>query len=131
GRGIGLENKIKAYQLIQSDPQIDIYTANKILGFPVDMRSYQIPLAILKSLNIQKLALLTSNPEKFDAFSSITSTVVPLVCKPNEYNSRYLLTKHIRESTLCESPQYKRYAKLCTDDSPLSSPSLSTKSTPE
>lgn len=96
GRGIGLHNKIKAYSL-QNSKQIDTYEANKELGFPVDMRNYDTPRAILHQLGLSKIAILSNNPTKVKAFEDMVVRVVPIVCEPNEHNADYLSAKRIYE----------------------------------
>ncbi|KAI9208512.1 GTP cyclohydrolase II-domain-containing protein [Polychytrium aggregatum] len=68
GRGIGLKEKLKAYNLI--DQGHDTLTANVLLGHPVDARSYEIAAAILKDLSITSLRLLTNNPDKISQLES-------------------------------------------------------------
>jgi len=96
GRGIGLHNKIKAYNL-QHRRELDTYQANEELGFPIDSRSYDTPKAILKHLGITKIALLTNNPLKLQAFDDITAKTVPIICEPNEHNASYLHAKRLFE----------------------------------
>lgn len=92
GRGIGLYNKIKAYSL-QHEQKLDTYAANEALGLERDSRKYHNPKAILKYLGISKVALMTNNPLKVEAFGDIVATTIPIVCQPNEYNADYLKAK--------------------------------------
>ncbi len=100
GRGIGLVNKIKAYAL--QDNGLDTYEANKFLGFGDDERDYVTVLEILKSLGINDIRLFTNNPAKIKFLESngIKVERVPLVTKPNKYNSAYLATKKLKASHL-------------------------------
>ena len=98
GRGIGLENKLKAYRTMQTDDKIDTYLANEMLGFPAEMRTYETPLAILNDLRIAKINLLSNNPDKFQAFQEKIAFVTPLLCKPNKHNANYLTAKRHRET---------------------------------
>lgn len=94
GRGIGLVNKIRAYQL--QDQGADTVEANEQLGFPADMRRYDLCLPMLKHCNIASLRLLTNNPRKIDAMERIGVEVVeriPLQVNRNPYNENYLSTK--------------------------------------
>jgi len=100
GRGIGLENKLKAYHAMQANDSIDTYLANEMLGFPAEMRNYDTPLAILEELNISKIELLSNNPEKFQAFEEKIAAFSPLLCKPNKHNEKYLGAKRNRETAL-------------------------------
>lgn len=94
GRGIGLINKIKAYQL--QDEGMDTVEANLALGFPEDMRDYGIGAQILYSLGASKLRLITNNPEKITGISGygleIVERIPTKVCC-NEKNKKYLNTK--------------------------------------
>ena len=65
GRGIGLLNKLRAYEL--QDQGADTVEANERLGFEVDLRSYQLPGAILRYFDLDKIRLLSNNPEKVEA----------------------------------------------------------------
>lgn len=96
GRGIGLHNKLKAYHLQQHE-LLDTYQANRELGLPIDSRSYDVPRAILKHLGISKIALLTNNPLKVQAFHDIATSVVPVICEPHEHNFAYLHSKRAFE----------------------------------
>jgi len=94
GRGIGLVNKLKAYVL--QDHGADTVEANEILGFPPDLRDYSIGAQILVDLGVKKIRLMTNNPAKYAALNGYDLEIVervPLVCKPNAANKRYLITK--------------------------------------
>lgn len=94
GRGIGLANKIKAYSL--QDEGMDTVEANQHLGFRDDLRDYHVAAEILKNLGVTEIDLLTNNPQKVEDLKLHGITVknrMPLVIKPNKYNSRYLETK--------------------------------------
>ena len=94
GRGIGLVNKIKAYNL--QDEGLDTIKANHALGFHADERDYEPAIAILKTLGISKIRLYTNNPEKVDAFKETGIEVlerVSIEIEPNTENASYLRTK--------------------------------------
>lgn len=94
GRGIGLVNKLKAYNL--QDQGMDTIRANHALGFHTDERSYGIAIEILKYLGISRINLLTNNPDKIDAFSSSGIGIenrIPLMIEPRPENRHYLATK--------------------------------------
>jgi 3,4-dihydroxy 2-butanone 4-phosphate synthase/GTP cyclohydrolase II len=94
GRGIGLVNKMRAYEL--QDQGADTVEANELLGMKADLRDYGIGAQILVDLGLKKLRLMTNNPTKLagiDGFDLEISEVVPLRTVPNEHNSRYLATK--------------------------------------
>lgn len=95
GRGIGLVNKIKAYQL-QHEKGLDTVEANHHLGLPTDNRDYAISAQILKYLDIAKVKLLTNNPKKIQGLKKYGIDVKerePVVVSPTEDNSHYLKTK--------------------------------------
>lgn len=101
GRGIGLTEKLKAYTL--QNKGLDTVDANLELGHVVDSRDWTEAIAILKSLDLQSITLLTNNPEKIRAVteSGITCEQRSLVIEANEFNKKYLSTKaerlgHIR-----------------------------------
>ena len=94
GRGIGLINKLKAYNL--QDKGADTIDANVMLGHDADERSYEMALEILTDLGIKKIDLLTNNPDKLDAFQSDAIELrhrIPLVISPRKENEKYLKTK--------------------------------------
>ncbi len=94
GRGIGLINKLKAYNL--QDLGLNTVDANVHLGLEVDARQYDVAIKMLQSLKVSKVRLLTNNPEKIEAFESSNITIVervPIIIEPNEDNRSYLKTK--------------------------------------
>lgn len=101
GRGIGLINKLKAYEL--QDKGYDTVDANVMLGFLPDMRKYDVAAAILKDLGVNKVKLMTNNPEKIEALSHYGIEIVdrvPIQIKENEKNRFYLRTKQIKMNHL-------------------------------
>lgn len=97
GRGIGLANKLHAYQL--QDDGLDTVEANHHLGFAVDLRDYGVGAQILRDLGLRELRLLTNNPKKTEGFRAYGLHVVeqiPLTVEPGEHNQRYLETKRQR-----------------------------------
>lgn len=94
GRGIGLVNKLKAYNL--QDEGFDTIVANHQLGFATDLRNYDAAIAMLKHFGIQRINLMTNNPEKLESFANSGIHVesrIPIVIAPVSDNERYLQTK--------------------------------------
>ena len=94
GRGIGLCNKLRAYEL--QDQGKDTVEANETLGFKADHRDYGIGSQILYDLGLRKIRLLTNNPEKYVAIKGYGLEIVerlPLETRPTQSNIRYLKTK--------------------------------------
>ena len=93
GRGIGLTEKIKAYQL--QDAGMDTIDANLHLGHEIDARDWSDAIAIVKALGLKELSLLTNNPNKVQALheSGIAVTQINLTVVPNSFNEKYLATK--------------------------------------
>ena len=94
GRGIGLLNKLMAYQL--QDIGLDTVEANLALGFKADMRDYGIGAQILADLGLSTIRLLTNNPRKMAGLEGYGLKIVeriPVIIKPNRTNLRYLTTK--------------------------------------
>jgi 3,4-dihydroxy 2-butanone 4-phosphate synthase/GTP cyclohydrolase II len=94
GRGIGLHNKIRAYAL--QDQGLDTVEANEALGFESDIRDYGIGAQILADLGVRNIRRLTNNPRKVIGLEGYGLQVVetlPIVCKPNPKNRKYLETK--------------------------------------
>lgn len=94
GRGIGLANKLRAYAL--QDGGLDTVAANTALGLPVDAREYGAAAAILSDLGLERVRLMTNNPDKAAALESHGIRVaerVPLPALPNPVNLPYLETK--------------------------------------
>jgi 3,4-dihydroxy 2-butanone 4-phosphate synthase/GTP cyclohydrolase II len=94
GRGIGLANKIRAYEL--QDQGCDTVEANERLGFKPDQRDYGIGAQILGDLGVKTMRLLTNNPRKFvglQGYGLAVSESVPLEIPASEFTRRYLRTK--------------------------------------
>ena len=101
GRNIGLLNKINAYAL--QDEGLDTVQANHQLGFGADERTYEVVTYILHHFNIHKIKLLTNNPAKINSISDIEIVQrVPIIMKPNKYNTDYLNTKKAQMGHLLE-----------------------------
>ena len=94
GRGIGLHNKLKAYEL--QDEGADTVEANELLGFPPDLRHYGIGAQILADIGLKKIKLMTNNPKKvigLEGYGMEIVSTVPLNIEPNPINEAYLKTK--------------------------------------
>ena len=130
GRGIGLINKMHAYQL-QSNEGYDTYRANRELGFQDDMRSFDACAEIIKQMGMQSktVQLLTNSPLKVRGMAALKGNVkievVPLLCKHNEYNQRYLTDKRnhearLREGGLASRPENIRTSLRLSDRAHIS-----------
>jgi len=94
GRGIGLLNKLKAYQL--QEQGFDTVEANLKLGFGMDERDYGIGAQILRHLGITKMNLITNNPKKragMNGYGLEVVSTIPIEIAPNAHNKKYLFTK--------------------------------------
>ena len=94
GRGIGLANKLKAYEL--QDQGLDTVQANVKLGFKPDLRDYGVGAQILVNLGVRNMRLMTNNPKKIIGLEGYSLRVVervPIETKPHKKNIRYLKTK--------------------------------------
>lgn len=104
GRGIGLMNKLRAYQL--QDQGADTVEANQQLGFEPDLREYELPAAILRHFGVDSVRLLTNNPDKIAALEQAGIRVAERVpCQPRpltHHAVRYLRTKKKRMGHLLE-----------------------------
>ncbi|UDI77983.1 3,4-dihydroxy-2-butanone-4-phosphate synthase [Staphylococcus taiwanensis] len=94
GRGIGLINKLRAYELIEQGH--DTVTANLALGFDEDLRDYHIAAQILKYFNVQQVNLLSNNPKKFEGLSEYGIKVADrteIIVPETPHNHDYMTTK--------------------------------------
>jgi GTP cyclohydrolase II len=103
GRGIGLMNKLRAYEL--QDHGADTVEANEHLGFKSDLRNYSLPGAILRHIGVSTVRLLSNNPEKVKALEDAGITVaerVPCIAEAHESRRNYLETKREKMGHLFE-----------------------------
>ena len=94
GRGIGLLNKLRAYEL--QDQGADTVEANERLGFDADLRGYELPAAVLRFFNLRAVRLMSNNPEKIQALERAGVRVterVPCLVAPVQSTEDYLRTK--------------------------------------
>src|SRR5947209_20572432 len=94
GRGIGLMDKLQAYEL--QDKGLDTVQADEQLGFKADHREFQLPAEVLKTLDLKQVRLLSNNPQKVSALENAGIKVVervPCEVEPNAASERYLNTK--------------------------------------
>lgn len=103
GRGIGLHNKLRAYQL--QDDGLDTVEANARLGFPPDLREFAVGAEILSDLGLRKVRFITNNPAKLEGvfgpakgqeYGLELVETVPIEIEPNEHSRRYLETKRTK-----------------------------------
>jgi GTP cyclohydrolase II len=97
GRGLGLANKMRTYQL--QDDGLDTFDANTTLGFDDDERDYGVAARMLRMLNCTCIALLTNNPAKLDGLTKAgidIATRMPLEAPINAHNRRYMTAKAVR-----------------------------------
>jgi 3,4-dihydroxy 2-butanone 4-phosphate synthase/GTP cyclohydrolase II len=97
GRGIGLGNKLRAYQL--QDQGADTVEANLALGLPVDKRDYGIGSQILADLGVKEMRIITNNPRKIFGLEGYGMKIVgriPMETEPTQYNKRYIATKRTK-----------------------------------
>jgi GTP cyclohydrolase II len=105
GRGIGLVNKIRAYQLQQQG--LDTVEANELLGFAADERTYDLARPMLDHFGISRLRLMTNNPRKIEALAQSGISIaerVPLVVGHLPENRHYLATKAARLGHRFDTP---------------------------
>ena len=103
GRGIGLLNKLRAYEL--QDQGADTVEANERLGFKADLRSYQLPGEILRYFQLTNVRLLSNNPEKVEAVERAGVKVterIPCLVTPLDSTESYLRTKRTKMGHLLE-----------------------------
>ncbi len=103
GRGIGLFEKIKSYQL-QSEGY-DTFDANVLLGHLPDSRTYEMVKTVLSDLGISSIKLLTNNSSKVSDIAKLGINIVeyvPIISNPNKYNKKYIDTKNKKFKHLCD-----------------------------
>ena len=103
GRGIGLMNKLRAYEL--QDHGADTVEANEQLGFESDLRNYQLPAAILAHFGLRSVRLLSNNPEKVKAIEDagvIVAERIPCIAVPHASREAYLETKRSKMGHLLD-----------------------------
>jgi GTP cyclohydrolase II len=103
GRGIGLLNKLRAYEL--QDEGADTVEANELLGFKPDHRSYELPADILRYFGLSEIRLLSNNPDKIEALERAGVCVierVPCQVEPTDTTETYLRTKKEKLGHLLE-----------------------------
>lgn len=104
GRGIGLVNKLKAYELQQKEG-LDTVEANLQLGFKEDLRDYGIGAQMLREIGVRKMRLLTNNPKKMVGLEGYGLSIIeqiPIEIEANEYNRCYLECKKLKMGHILE-----------------------------
>lgn len=97
GRGIGLVNKLRAYEL--QDQGMDTVEANLALGFKEDEREYYIAAQMFRELGVKTVRILTNNPAKIEGLSDVGINIVerlPIIAEPNEFDRDYLKVKQVK-----------------------------------
>ncbi|AHG87050.1 GTP cyclohydrolase [Bibersteinia trehalosi Y31] len=97
GRGIGLLNKLRAYEL--QDQGMDTVEANRALGFKDDEREYHIGAQMFRKLGVKSIRLLTNNPAKIEGLQEVGLNIVarePIMVEPNKHDLEYLKVKQIK-----------------------------------
>src|SRR3989441_1313333 len=105
GRGIGIVNKVAAYHL--QDHGLDTVDANRVLGFPADLRTYKCAACVLRVLGVHSIRLMTNNPAKIEQLESYgvrVSSRIPLQIPATSKSLRYLQTKKDRLAHLLDTP---------------------------
>ena len=118
GRGIGLTNKIRAYDL--QERGYDTVDANLALGFAADEREYGAAAAILRALCVRSIALMTNNPDKLEKLAAegiLVTGRLPHEIEPNSHNRAYLATKARRSGHLIgpNAPREERAGEVTGD----------------
>ncbi len=106
GRGIGIANKVAAYHL--QDHGLDTVDANRVLGFPADLRTYKCAACVLRVLGVKSVRLMTNNPRKIEELESYGVRIVerlPLQVAATPTSVRYLRTKKDRLRHLLDTPE--------------------------
>jgi GTP cyclohydrolase II len=105
GRGIGLLNKLRAYEL--QDRGADTVEANEQLGFEADLRAYELPGAVLAHFGLKSVRLMSNNPQKIEALETAGITVaerIPVIAAPMDSTADYLRTKREKMGHLLDLP---------------------------
>jgi 3,4-dihydroxy 2-butanone 4-phosphate synthase/GTP cyclohydrolase II len=116
GRGIGLLNKLRAYELQESG--LDTVEANLKLGFAADAREYGIGSQILADLGLTTIRVLTNNPKKISGISGFGLSVVsqePIEIEPNPENQRYLDSKRDKLGHTIGQPEHHQHLRFDPD----------------
>lgn len=131
GRGIGLANKILAYAL--QDSGMDTVAANEHLGLPADARSYRSAALILHRLGLDRIRLVTNNPDKADQLERsgiVVTEIVPSPAPVTEHNRRYLTTKRDRMAHRLAGDLVPEHTSITPRPTTPSTPSTTSGDTP-